>query len=84
MNTLQVGVPRSIAQNLTYPEIVTPFNIDRLSELVSRGPDHYPGAMYIIRDNGERVNLKLHPKASDLHLQYGYKVIFHLVFIKIN
>ena len=26
----QVGVPRSIAQNLTFPEIVTPFNIDKL------------------------------------------------------
>ena len=25
----QVGVPRTIAQNMTYPEIVTPFNIDR-------------------------------------------------------
>jgi len=25
----QVGVPRSIALNLTYPEIVTPFNIDK-------------------------------------------------------
>jgi len=25
----EVGVPRSIALNLTYPEIVTPFNIDR-------------------------------------------------------
>lgn len=25
----QVGVPRSIAQNLTFPEIVTPFNIDK-------------------------------------------------------
>lgn len=26
----QVGVPRSIAQNLTFPELVTPFNIDRM------------------------------------------------------
>ena len=26
----QVGVPRTIAQNLTFPEMVTPFNIDRL------------------------------------------------------
>jgi DNA-directed RNA polymerase II subunit RPB1 len=25
----QVGVPRSIAQNLTFPEIVTPFNIEK-------------------------------------------------------
>ena len=27
----QVGVPRTIAQNLTFPEIVTPFNIDRFA-----------------------------------------------------
>lgn len=25
----QVGCPRTIAQNLTFPEIVTPFNIDK-------------------------------------------------------
>ena len=31
----QVGVPKTIAQNLTFPEIVTPFNIDRC---VSRWP----------------------------------------------
>ena len=31
----QVGVPRTIAQNLTFPEIVTPFNIDRYIGSVS-------------------------------------------------
>ena len=45
----QVGVPRSIAQNLTFPEIVTPFNIDKMQELVRRGNTQYPGAKYIIR-----------------------------------
>ncbi|XP_074658521.1 DNA-directed RNA polymerase II subunit RPB1-like [Tubulanus polymorphus] len=74
----QVGVPRTIAQNMTFPEIVTPFNIDRLHELVQRGPNQYPGAKYIIRDNGERIDLRFHPKASDLHLQYGYKVERHM------
>lgn len=49
----QVGVPRSIAQNLTFPEIVTPFNIDKMQELVRRGNSQYPGAKYIIRDTGE-------------------------------
>lgn len=34
----QVGVPRSIARNLTYPERVTPFNRAYLSELVRNGP----------------------------------------------
>jgi DNA-directed RNA polymerase II subunit RPB1 len=74
----QVGVPRTIAQNLTFPEIVTPFNIDRMQELVARGNNQYPGAKYIIRDNGERIDLRYHPKPSDLHLQFGYKVERHL------
>ncbi|XP_037032570.1 DNA-directed RNA polymerase II subunit RPB1 [Bradysia coprophila] len=74
----QVGVPRSIAQNLTFPELVTPFNIDRMQELVKRGHSQYPGAKYIVRDNGERIDLRFHPKPSDLHLQWGYKVERHL------
>ena len=45
-----------------------------MTELVRRGPNQYPGAMYIIRDNGERIDLKFHPRTSDLHLQIGYKV----------
>ena len=52
-------MPRSIAQILSFPEMVTPFNIERLSELVRRGTDNYPGAKYIIRDNGDRVDLRL-------------------------
>lgn len=45
-----------------------------MQELVRRGANQYPGAKYIIRDNGERIDLRFHPKASDLHLQIGYKV----------
>ncbi|XP_049853446.1 DNA-directed RNA polymerase II subunit RPB1 [Schistocerca gregaria] len=74
----QVGVPRSIAQNMTFPEIVTPFNIDKMQELVRRGNSQYPGAKYIVRDNGERIDLRFHPKSSDLHLQCGYKVERHV------
>ncbi|KAF7236742.1 DNA-directed RNA polymerase II subunit RPB1 [Varanus komodoensis] len=74
----QVGVPRSIAANMTFAEIVTPFNIDRLQELVRRGNSQYPGAKYIIRDNGDRIDLRFHPKPSDLHLQIGYKVERHM------
>nr|XP_033334567.1 DNA-directed RNA polymerase II subunit RPB1-like [Megalopta genalis] len=74
----QVGVPRSIAQNLTFPEIVTPFNIDKMQELVRRGNSQYPGAKYIVRDNGERIDLRFHPKSSDLHLQCGYRVERHI------
>eukprot|EP00027_Filamoeba_sp_ATCC50430_P000934 CAMPEP_0168554826 /NCGR_PEP_ID=MMETSP0413-20121227/7995_1 /TAXON_ID=136452 /ORGANISM="Filamoeba nolandi, Strain NC-AS-23-1" /LENGTH=1668 /DNA_ID=CAMNT_0008585609 /DNA_START=242 /DNA_END=5249 /DNA_ORIENTATION=- len=74
----EVGVPRSIALNLTYPEIVTPFNIDRMRELVENGPTQHPGAKYIIRDDGTRLDLRYIKKASDTHLEYGYRVERHV------
>ena len=55
------------------------FTFYRMHELVRRGHDQYPGAKYIIRDNGERIDLRYHPKPADLHLQYGYKVERHIV-----
>ncbi len=42
----EVGVPRSIAMTLTYPERVTPYNIVHLQGLVNAGPASYPGARY--------------------------------------
>lgn len=48
-------------------------HLSRLQELVRRGNSQYPGAKYIIRDNGDRIDLRFHPKPSDLHLQIGYK-----------
>ncbi|XP_003371714.1 DNA-directed RNA polymerase II subunit RPB1 [Trichinella spiralis] len=74
----ELGVPKTIAQNLTVPELVTPFNLDILQDLVNRGDSHYPGAKYIIRDNGARVDLRYHPRLSDLHLQIGYTVERHM------
>lgn len=39
----QVGVPRSIAANMTFPEIVTPFNIDRYAmHAVNTGDSLFP------------------------------------------
>lgn len=43
-----------------------------------KGHDQYPGAKYIIRDNGERIDLRFHPRSSDLHLEFGYKVERHI------
>ncbi|KAF8737375.1 hypothetical protein AX14_012969 [Amanita brunnescens Koide BX004] len=73
----EVGVPRSIAMNLTYPERVTPYNIAYLQELVRNGPTVYPGARYVVRDTGERIDLRYN-KRADAHLQYGWIVERHL------
>ncbi|KAI8838898.1 hypothetical protein BC829DRAFT_426127 [Chytridium lagenaria] len=75
----QVGVPRSIARNLTFPETVTPFNIAKLNQYVANGPTEHPGAKYVIKDNGERIDLRYSQRSGEIHLQYGYKVERHLM-----
>ena len=42
-NTEQVFVPRSVALNLTFPERVTPHNIDWIKKLVANGASTWPG-----------------------------------------
>jgi DNA-directed RNA polymerase II subunit RPB1 len=74
----EVGVPRSTAMILTYPEVVTPYNIEFLQRLVNNGPTIYPGARYIVRDNGERVDLRLARKTGG-SLLYGWKVERHIL-----
>lgn len=74
----QVGVPYSIAKNLTYPETVTPYNFKEMQQLVINGPDEYPGAKYIERDDGRRINLEYVRDRSDLQLELGYKVVRHI------
>lgn len=65
----ELGVPEEIAKNLTFPEIVTPYNRDRLMSYIRNGKDKYPGAksVYIANDktnytlkyiNPERINIK--------------------------
>ena len=54
----QLGVPRSIALNMTFPEIVTSLNIEQMRKLVENGPTEWPGAKYIIRDDGRRIDLR--------------------------
>jgi len=74
----QVGVPRSIARTLTYPEVVTKFNISKLTALVRNGPNQHPGANYVIKADGVRLDLKHNKNLDDLRLQYGWKVERHI------
>ncbi|KND04665.1 DNA-directed RNA polymerase II subunit RPB1 [Spizellomyces punctatus DAOM BR117] len=75
----EVGVPRSIARNLTFPETVTPYNIHRLQEMVRKGPLEHGGAKYVIKDDGQRIDLRYNRRGGDIHLQNGYRVERHLM-----
>ena len=75
----EVGVPRSIAINMTVPEVVNRWNIRKLQMLVARGPLKWPGAKFIIRDNGTRVDLRFAEAGAAKTLKYGWIVERHLV-----
>jgi DNA-directed RNA polymerase III subunit RPC1 len=51
----EVAVPERVAKNLTYPEKVTRYNIEKLKKLILNGPTKHPGANYILN---EKTNKK--------------------------
>jgi DNA-directed RNA polymerase II subunit RPB1 len=75
----EVGVPISIAKILTFPETVTPFNIAKLHQLVRNGPNMHPGARYIERESGERIDLRHHKRLDSIQLGYGWVVERHIM-----
>ena len=83
----ELGVPEEIAMNLTFPEIVTLYNRDRLISYVRNGPAKYPGAKSVFLKEDQRpISLKfVNPETLDLnegdivhrHLIDGDVVLFN-------
>jgi len=73
----QVGVPLSIARSLTVPELVTPYNMAEMHELVAKGADKWPGAKSLIKGD-DRFDLRHVRDRSDIALQPGWVVERHL------
>jgi DNA-directed RNA polymerase II subunit RPB1 len=64
IGTDELGVPLKLAMILTFPEVVTPQNIGKLSKLVKNGRDIYPGANYVYpKGNSKRpIDLRYRKK----------------------
>ncbi|WFD27804.1 DNA-directed RNA polymerase [Malassezia nana] len=58
IETNEIGVPPVFAKRLTYPEPVTPHNVELLRQLVINGPDVYPGAHAVRAEDGTETLLK--------------------------
>lgn len=85
LNIDELGVPKIIAMNMTFPEKVNKYNIKYLQYLVNNGPTIYPGAKYIIKNN-ERIDLRFANKINciikegdiiERHLINGDNVLFN-------
>jgi len=73
----ELGVPIKIAVNLTFPEKVNNFNIEKLSELVLNGPDKWPGVKSVIKKNNNKISINDNNK-QDIELEQGDTVNRHL------
>ncbi|CAH9098236.1 unnamed protein product [Cuscuta europaea] len=74
----ELAIPIFMAQILTFPEIVSQHNIEKLRQCCRNGPNKYPGAMYIKYPDGTEISLKYGRKHHADNLKYGYTVVRHL------
>lgn len=54
----ELGIPMKIAKNITKPVIVNRVNKAFLTKLVQNGPDVWPGAKILERQNGQNITLR--------------------------
>lgn len=57
LETNEIGVPPVFAVKLTYPEPVTAHNVSELRQAVINGPDKWPGAVQIQKEDGTMLSL---------------------------
>jgi DNA-directed RNA polymerase beta' subunit/intein/homing endonuclease len=83
----ELGVPLKIAMNMTFPEVVTKWNMDEMYKLVRNGPDVYPGAKHVkFHKDGTTRRLKNIDRSSiilsegdivERHMRNGDYVLFN-------
>jgi len=74
----ELGVPAMVANHLTFPERVTPYNLDLLTACVHRGPGIRDGASAVIVPGGDSIDLSLCEMRDTLVLEVGWIVERHL------
>ncbi|CAH8628055.1 unnamed protein product [Dicrocoelium dendriticum] len=57
LDVTEVGIPLFFALRLTFPAPVNTLNLKHLRQLVSNGPDNYPGARSILTPEGQLIHL---------------------------
>ena len=74
----QLGVPKKVAMNITYPVTVNKRNKQFLTTLILNGPDKYPGAKILERASGDSISLRYTDRES-IELMDGDVVHRHLM-----
>jgi DNA-directed RNA polymerase II subunit RPB1 len=75
----ELGVPEEIATNLTFPEIVSPYNRERLLGYVKNGPDKHPGAKSVYLKTDDRTVSLRYVNPDTIDIREGDVVHRHLI-----
>ena len=65
LNGGEIGVPPYFASRLSFPERVTPWNVERLREAIVAGPGKIPGAIAVEDERGRVVMLRKDKKSRE-------------------
>jgi DNA-directed RNA polymerase I subunit RPA1 len=65
LNGGEIGVPPYFASRLSFPERVTPWNVERLREAIIAGPGKIPGAIAVEDERGRVVMLRKDKKSRE-------------------
>ena len=75
----ELGIPMKIAKNLTKPVRVNKMNKSFLAKLVQNGPDKWPGAKILEKENGESITLRYFMDRDSIVLEEGDIVHRHMM-----
>jgi|TARA_B100001971_G_C18255510_1_gene581740 DNA-directed RNA polymerase subunit A' len=76
----EVGIPKQVAMDLTVPERINQWNMERLKKFIERGPKAYPGSNYVVRPDGKKKKITDETKEQLLEeLQPGFIIERHLM-----
>jgi DNA-directed RNA polymerase II subunit RPB1 len=75
----ELGVPEEIATNLTFPEVVSAYNRERLLGYVRNGPDKHPGAKSVFLKIDKRTVSLRYVNPETIDLREGDVVHRHLI-----
>ena len=75
----ELGIPMKIAKNITKPVTVNDINKAFLTKLVQNGPEVWPGAKMLEKENGEVITLRYYTDRNSIILENGDIVHLHMM-----
>ena len=75
----ELGVPKMIATNLTKPELITKYNIEKMTKIVRNGYSVWPGAKSYKKTKSKQLISLKHVDKENIVLEIGDIVNRHLI-----